>query len=74
MSDLGQKLDTFEPLMLGEMDVSRKRMQMLHNACHYLLETWLLGFGMAGQDDLRDRVLVDISHVVSNVRLLWLRI
>jgi len=62
MADLGEKADGMEPLVLGELHVTRKCMQMLHEARHDGAQALVAAARHGREHGLSDGVFVDVKH------------
>jgi hypothetical protein len=58
----GQELDALEPLFLGQVDLARERVQVLHQALHQLLEAGILDVLQARDHRFGQCVLVELAH------------
>ena len=70
VANVRKELNALEPFVFGQLNVACKCMQAPDDARHDLPEPTIRRLGMACQNELRDTVFVNVSHVVFNVHLL----
>ncbi|MNT74721.1 hypothetical protein D3C72_2135640 [compost metagenome] len=69
MAHVRQELDAGGPLLLGQPDLPGKRVQVLDQAGHDLLEPAVLHIDIAGQYRLGNGLFIEIAHGACSLKL-----